>query len=149
MFIERPIDQFVPGPPGVAGCHDLGRGLLSVDAPISSRRAVRTDVADQTRGGIGPGQYRGRAWTREYGQLRSASANLPRIAKGAGDASDFGGTCRHFAIAGIANGTFPMREFGKNGSRVDTVPAGQISEMKSSSIRYSPFAIRLEAEASS
>jgi hypothetical protein len=83
MIIERTIDQFVSGPEGMAGCYDLGRVLLSIDAPISSRRAVRVDIANQTVSGVGASQHRGRTRPRQYGQfvqhLRVSQGSLKEL----------------------------------------------------------------------
>src|SRR5258705_5133759 len=140
MIIERAIDQFVPGPEGVAGCHDLGRVLLSIDAPIPSRRTIRFDVANQASRGVHSSQCRGRAWARKYRQFRAVAAGGAGLAQGAGNSSAFGRAHWHPANARIGDGAKSMRELGQNGSRVDTLPAGQVDEMKLA-IRYSPFAI--------
>src|SRR5256885_7945176 len=140
MMFDRLSDQFVSGPEGVAGRHDLGRVLLSIDAPVPPRRAVWTDVADQASGGIGSRQYRGRAWAGAHRQLRSASANLAGLSEGTGNTSDTSRTRRYFTLARSAAGSRPMRELGQNASCVDTVAAGQVREMMPLAIRYSPFA---------
>src|SRR5437763_12258571 len=148
MIVDRPIDQFVSGPQGLAGCHDLGRVLLSIDAPISSRRTVRVDIANQTVSGVGASQHRGRTRPRQHGQFRSAFTNLARFAEGVGNASDFGGAGWHPSVAGFAGGSHSMREPGQDGSSFDTIAAGQVSKM-TFAIRYSPFAIRSQAELAS
>ena len=140
MTFDRTIDQFVSGPEGVAGGHDLGGGLLSVDAPISSGRAVRIDVANQAGCGISPGQHCRRSRARKHRELHSASANLSGLLDGTGNASAFGRTCRYRASARFAASSRPVRELGKNASRIDAVAAGQVREMTPFAIRYSLFA---------
>src|SRR5450631_1942865 len=105
MIFDRPIDQFVSGPKGVAGCHDLGRVLLSVDAPISSRRVVRIDIANQAGSRVSTSQYCGRSRSREYGQLRAASANFTGVSERVGNTSPPGGASRHPADARFATGS--------------------------------------------
>src|SRR6266536_1948893 len=136
MIFDRLSDQFVSGPEGVAGRHDLGRILLSIDAPVPSRRAVWTDVADQASGRIGSRQYR-RAWAGAHRQLRSASANLAGLSEGTGNTSDVSRARRYFTLARSAAGSRPMRELVQNASCIDTVAAGQIREMMPFAIRYS------------
>jgi hypothetical protein len=140
MVVERFIDQFVSGPEGVARCHSLGGALLPTDAAISSRRAVRIDVANQARSGVGSGQHCGRSRAGKYRQLRAASANLAGLSERAGNASAFGGARRYSAGAGFATGSRSVRELGQNASCFDTVAAGQGCEMMPFAIRHSPFA---------
>ena len=140
MIIDRPIDQFVSGLEGVARCHDLGRVLLSIDAPISPGRVVRTDIADQASSRVGSGQYCRGARAGKYRQLRAAPSHFARLVEGTRDASDSSRARRDFAGAGVANGARSMREPRQDGSRLDKVAAGQIDEMKPFAIRYSPFA---------
>jgi hypothetical protein len=140
MVVERFIDQFVSGPEGVAGCHDFGGVLLSIDAPVSPRRVVRIDIADQASSRIGPSQYRGRTRARKYRQLCAAPPHFAGFVEGTRNASDFGRTGRDLAGAGVASGARSMREPRQDGSRLNKVVAGQIDEMKLFAIRYSPFA---------
>jgi hypothetical protein len=140
MMIERPIDQFVPGPEGVAGCHDLGGVLLSIDTPMSQGRVVRTYIADRASVRVGTGEYCGRARAGKYRQLRAASSHSAGLTERTGNSSDSSRTRRNIAGAGAANGARSMREPRQDGSRLDTVAAGQIDEMKPFAIRYSPFA---------
>ena len=140
MAVDRPIDQFIPGPEGMAGCHDLGRVLLSTDAPISARRIVRVDVANQALCWIRSGQYCGRSWAGKHRQLRAAFANLTGFSERTGNASAFGGARRYSAGTRFAAGSRPVRELGQNASRFDTISAGQAREMMPFAIRYSPFA---------
>jgi hypothetical protein len=140
MMIERPIDQFVSGPEGVAGCHDLGGVLLSIDTPMSQGRVVRTYIADRASVRVGTGEYCGRARAGKYRQLRAASANLAGLSERAGNASAFGGARRYSAGAGFATGSRSVRELGQNASCFDTVAAGQGCEMMPFAIRHSPFA---------
>src|SRR5213080_4532091 len=142
MAVERPIDQFIPGPEGMAGCHELGGVPLSIDAAVSSRRTVRIDIANQARRGVSSGQDCGGSRARKYRQLRAASANFAGFFERVGNASAFGGTRRHPAGARFATGPRAVRELGKNASRIDTLAAGQGCEMKPLAIRYSLFAIR-------
>src|ERR1700722_141059 len=135
MAVDRPIDQFLPGPEGVAGCHDLGGVLLPVDASIPSRRTVRTDIANQARGGVGSGQYRRRPRARKYRQLCATSENLTGLFEGARNSHAFGGAGWCFADARSATGSRPMREPGKNASCFDTVAAGEGRHL------MTPFAI--------
>jgi hypothetical protein len=140
MAVDRTIDQFVSGPEGVAGCHDFGRVLLSTDAPVSSRRTVRTDVANQARGRIGSGQYCRRPWAGKYRKFRAASANLTRLFKGAGNTSAFGRARRYPSGARFTDSSHSVRELGQNASCFVTLTAGQVREMIPFAIRYSPFA---------
>src|SRR5258708_8668790 len=140
MAVDRSIDQFIPGPEGMAGCHDLGGVLLSVDAAISSRRTVRIDIANQTRSGVGSSQYCGRSRARKHRQLRAVPANLAGLFERVGNASAFGGTCLHPAGAGFAASSGAVRELGQHAPRFDTVAAGQGGEMTPFAIRYSLFA---------
>ena len=142
MNLERAIDQFISGPEGVAGSHELGRVLLSVDTPVSTRRAIRTDIANQTCVGIGSSQYRRRPWAGKYRQFRAALAHLARLPEGARNTSAFGGARRPAACIRFTDGPRPMRKFGKNAARFDSFVAGQIPEMRPFAIRYSLFAIR-------
>src|ERR1700686_3237879 len=128
MIVGRSIDQFVPGPEGMAGRYDLGGVLLSVDAPISPRGALRIDITDQARGGLGSSQYRGRSRARKYRQLRAASSNITGVSEGDGNASAFGGSRRYHARAGSAASSRAMRELGQNDSRFNTIAAGQSRE---------------------
>src|SRR5580704_6513897 len=114
MAVDRTIDQFVPGPEGLAGCHDLGGVLLSTDAPVSSGRVVRIDVANQARSRLSSGQYCGRSWAGKYRQFRTTSANLTRFSKGIGNAPAFGGACRHPAGGRLATGSGSVRELRQN-----------------------------------
>src|SRR5258708_33481161 len=140
MTVDRPIDQFIPRPEGMAGCHDPGGVLLSTNARISSRRTVRIDVTDQARGWVGPSQYCGRSRAGKHREFRAVSANLARLAERARNASAFGGARRHPAGVGFATDSRAMRELGQNASRSDTVAAGQGGEMIPFAIRYSLFA---------
>src|ERR1700712_4794962 len=140
MTFDRTIDQFVSGPESMAGRHDLGGVLLSVDAPISSGRVVRVDFANQASGGISSGQHRGRARAGKYRQLRAASAHLAGFLEGVGDAPAFGRTCRYRAGNRFAADSRPVRELGQDASRVDTVAAGQVRKMMPFAIRHSLFA---------
>src|SRR5438445_3088665 len=148
MIVDRPIDQFVSGPQGLAGCYDLGRVLLSIDTPIPSRRTVRVDIANQTVSGVGASQHRGRTRPRQHRQLRSTFADRARFAEGVGNASDFGGAGWHSTVAGFAGGSHALRKLGQDGSRLDTIAAGQVSKM-TFAIRHSPFAIRSKADLAS
>src|ERR1700730_12938430 len=125
MMFDRPIDQLLSGPEGVAGCHGLSGSLLPIDAPISTRRIVRTHIANQTRGGIGSGQYCRRSRARKYWQLLAAPANLAGLFKGAQNAHAFSGASWCHGGAGSAVGSHPVRELGQNASRFDTVAAGK------------------------
>ena len=149
MAVDQPIDQFVSGPEGMAGCYDLGRVLLSVDASISSRRTVRTNIADQARSGVGSSQCCGRSRAGKYRQLRATSANLTGLFERAGDASAFSGACRYPSSAGFAAGSRAVRELGQNASRSDTFATRQVHKMMPFTIRHSPFAIRPQADAAS
>src|ERR1700730_14939364 len=148
MIFDRPIDQFVPGPQGMAGRVGPCGVLLSVDAAVSSRRTVRTNVTSQAGGGIDTSQHCGGARAGQYRQLRTASPYFARFAEGAGDPPDLGGAGRHFACARFADHSDAVRELGEDGSRFDTIAAGQASKM-TFAIRYSPFAIRSQAELAS
>src|SRR5882757_2398775 len=128
MTFDRPLDQFVSGLEGMAGRHDSGGVLLSIDASFSSRRTVWTDVADQASGRICSGQNRGRTWAREYRKLRSASADITGLLEGTGNASAIGGTRRYSAHTRSVASSRPMREPGQNASCFDTVAAGQVRE---------------------
>jgi hypothetical protein len=145
MTLERPVDQFVSGPEGVAGCNDLGGVLLSTDVAVPSRRAVWSDCADQTRCGFGAGEHRRRAWSREYRQFRSASANFAGLAKGVGNAHSVGGARRNPGRCQRTAGPRSVRESGQDASRIDSVTTGQAFEMIA--IRHSLFAIRPQAKA--
>jgi four helix bundle protein len=83
MLVERPIDQFVSGLEGMAGRHDLGGVLLSIDTPISTRRALRTDISDQARGRIAPANIaegHGREHTGSFVQhLRISQGSLKEL----------------------------------------------------------------------
>src|SRR6476646_6805619 len=147
MAVDRPIDQFIPGPEGMPGCHDLGRVLLSVDATISARRVVRIDVANQARGGIGSSEYRGRSRAREYRQLRAVPANLARFFEGARNAPAVGRACRHPASALFATGSRAMRESWQNASCLNSVAAKQGDKLMPFAIRHSLLAIRPQADA--
>ena len=146
MTFERPVDQFVSGPEGMAGCHVLGGVLLSVDGSISSRRTVRTDLADQTRGSVHSRKRRGRTWARKHRQFRAVAEDIAGVAERAGNSSALGGARWHFGCARSGASLGSMRELGQNASRADTILAGQVHEM---TIRHSPFAIRLAAGAAS
>ena len=140
MAVDRSIDQFISGPEGLAGRHDLSGGLLSIDASISSRRTVWIDVADQARGGVGSSQHCGRSRSGKYRQLRATSPNITGLFERAGNAPAFGGARRHTASAGFAAGS--VRELGQNASCFDPVAAGEGREMKPLAIGYSLLATR-------
>ena len=144
MTIEGPVDQFVSGPEGVAGRHDLGGVLLRVDGSISSRRTVRDNFPNQASRRINSCQYCGRARAREYRQLCAIAPGFAGLVKGTGDSSAVGAACRHSRRCRLGHDNGAMRELRQNGSRIDTISAGQIHEM---TIRHSPFAIRPAAGA--
>ena len=147
MIFDRPIDQFVSRPEGVAGCHDFGGSLLSGDTPISSRRIIRIDITNQASGGIGSGQYCGRARAGKYRQLRTAFANFTGLSERAGDPHAVGRARRHPADTRFGTSSRPMRQLGENASCLDTISAGQVSEMMPFAIRRSPIAIRPQTDA--
>ena len=140
MIVDRPVDQFISGPEGMAGRYDLGGVLLSVDAPISSRRAFWTNIANPAFGGISSSQYRGRSRSAKYRQLHAAFVNRARLSEGTRNAPAFGGAGRYLAGARFAACSRAVRGLGKNASRLDTIASGQVREMMPFAIRYSPFA---------
>src|SRR5665213_901164 len=141
MAVERTTDQFISGPESVAGCHGLGGGMRCFDAPVAARRTVRTDVADQTCGGIHSGEYRGRSRAGEYRQLRSAFANLTGFSQGTGDTFALGRSRRRAARESFAAASGSMRKLGQNASCSHTVAAGKgRAAMMPFAIRYSLFA---------
>src|ERR1051326_2010490 len=141
MRIERTIDQFISGPEGMAGRPGFGGVVLSVDAPISTRRDVRVDISDQTRGWLSAGQHRGRSRTGEYRQLRAAFADLARLLERVGNTSAFGATCGHLAGSRPAAGARALRKLRQDDPGLDTVVARQdCRTMKPFAIRYSLFA---------
>src|SRR5579872_3898894 len=147
-MIERPADQLVSRPKDMAGCHVVGRGVLSANARIPARRTVRPYITDQAVGSFDFRQYRRRSRSGKHRQLRAIVANRTGLAERAGNAFDFGGAHRSVAGAGAANHSRAMREPWKNGSRADPILAGQVAKMTFAT-RYSLFAIRQQAGAAS
>src|SRR5689334_1973972 len=135
MMIERPVDQLVSGPKGMAGRHVLSGVLLWIGGSISARRTVWTDIAGQARRRFNPGEYRGRARTGKYRKFRAVPSRVAGLAERTRNAPFVGGAGGNpqRQRSGSCHGA--MRELGQNASRADSILAGQVHNM---TIRYSP-----------
>src|SRR5690348_16760771 len=87
ICVDRPPDQFLPGPDSVAGRDGIGRILLPIDEGVPARRAVRNDLANPALSIVYPGEYRRGAWAREHPVVRAIFAYRARIAQRTRNAS--------------------------------------------------------------
>ena len=94
MRIERPNDQFLPGPAGLAGRHGIGRSLLSVDEGVSAGRTICDVLANQACILVNSGKHRRRIWAGANAVIRSISPHCTRLTQGTGNTSVAGGTGR-------------------------------------------------------
>ena len=95
QWCRTALPRIVSGFARLAGCNELGRGMLSTDAGSSEGGNLRNVFADPSVGIVDCGQHRRRLRTRAEQALHSVPACRTRVAEGIGDASDPGGESRH------------------------------------------------------